>query len=211
LHTVLARIAERGDPAFAIVGFSLGGNVLLKWLGEEGPTASVQTAVAVSVPFRLGDAAERLERGASRIYQGYLLRSLRDKFRRKFAEMPCPIAVDIDKLDTFYKFDDQVTAPLHGFRNVDHYYEASSSRQFLRRIERPTLILHAKDDPFMFPATVPEEAELAPVVRLELSERGGHVGFIGGTWPWHGRRWLDERITDWLRQRLRRNGDHLSD
>jgi predicted alpha/beta-fold hydrolase len=200
LHTVLGHIADHGHPAFAVVGFSLGGNVLLKWLGEEGPAASVQTAVAVSVPFRLGDAAKRLERGASRIYQNYLLRSLRDKFRRKFAEMPCPIAVDVDRLVTFYKFDDQVTAPLHGFRDVHHYYETASSLQFLKAIERPTLILHALDDPFMFPDTIPTEEDLSPSVRLELSAAGGHVGFIGGNRPWRAERWLDARIVEWLQQ-----------
>lgn len=201
LRSVLDHLAEHGMPAFAVVGFSLGGNVLLKWLGEEGPSASVRTAVAVSVPFRLGDAAARLERGFSRIYQSHLLRSLRDKFRRKFADMPCPIEVDVARLDTFTRFDDRVTAPLHGFRDVDDYYASCSSRQFLKSIARPTLVLHALDDPFMYPDTVPTEEELDPTVTLELSDHGGHAGFIGGSSPWRLERWLEDRIVEWLEQK----------
>jgi predicted alpha/beta-fold hydrolase len=202
LRAVLDHLAAGDRAAFAVVGFSLGGNVLLKWLGEEGAQAAVDTAVAVSVPFRLDDAASRLQSGFSRLYQRYLLTSLRDKFRRKFAQMPCPIDVDLESLTDFYRFDDAVTAPLHGFRDVHHYYGACASRPFLRTIERPTLIVHAADDPFMTPETVPEEHELSPAVRLELSDRGGHVGFVSGPWPWRTQRWLERRIGAWLHERI---------
>jgi predicted alpha/beta-fold hydrolase len=102
----------------------------------------------------------------------------------------------LDRLDTFRSFDDQVTAPLHGFTGVDDYYRRSSSRQFLKRIRTPTLILQALDDPFLFPDAVPNNDELGPGITLELSRRGGHVGFVAGRWPWKPRFWLDERLCE---------------
>jgi predicted alpha/beta-fold hydrolase len=183
------------------VGISLGGNVLLKWLGEHPSQDRVQAAVAVSVPFELNKAALRLQSGVSRLYQAHLLKKLRRSTRAKANRMPMPIAVDqLDRLSSFRAFDDRVTAPLHGFAGVDDYYRRSSSRQFLKRIRTPTVILHALDDPFMTPDSVPRRDELGPGVTLELSRRGGHVGFVGGRWPWQARYWLDERICEIFRQ-----------
>ena len=184
------------EPPFAAIGYSLGGNVLLKWLGEQGGAAPIAAAVAVSVPFRLADGAGRMGGGLSRIYQRHLIRRLQAGYRRKFAHRPSPLRVEIDRLDTFWRFDDQVTAPLHGFRDVEDYYARSSSRQFLARIRKPTLIVHAADDPFMFPDTVPKAEELSDTVTLELSRHGGHVGFIGGRW--RPRYWLEPRILKFL-------------
>lgn len=188
--THVSRVA--GQPVFAAIGYSLGGNVLLKWLGEQGGQAPLSTAVAVSVPFRLQDGAQRMSRGLSRIYQRHLVRRLQGGYRRKFAGRPSPLDVDIDTLGTFWLFDDQVTAPLHGFRDVHDYYARSSSRQFLTRIRRPTLLVHARDDPFLFPDTAPAAAELSPDVTLELARHGGHVGFVGGRF--RPRYWLEPRI-----------------
>jgi len=193
----LARLLHRRFPnrQLFIVGISLGGNVLLKWLGENPQQAYVQKAVAISVPFELNKAALRLQSGISRIYQYYLLRKLRRTVRAKAARIHLPIALDrLDQLGSFRAFDDQVTAPLHGFTGVDDYYQRSSSRQFLSQIRTPTLILHALNDPFMTPDAVPNHDERGPGVTLELSECGGHVGFIAGNWPWRPRFWLDERI-----------------
>jgi hypothetical protein len=196
-HVASLLVSRTGMPLRAAVGFSLGGNVLLKWLGERGETAPVRTAVAVSVPFLLGEAAERMETGWSRLYQWRLVGSLRRSYRRKLPRLAAQLPVDeseLERLHTFRTFDDRVTAPLHGFAGVDDYYARASSRQFLRHIRRPTLIVHALDDPFMWPRTVPTREELSAAVRLEVSAHGGHVGFVGGRWPWRPYYWLDARI-----------------
>jgi uncharacterized protein len=198
LGEVLAALAQdpQGAP-LAAVGFSLGGNLLLKYLGEtERPLVAM--GIAVSVPFVLRDAMLRLDLGASRLYRGYLMDRLRATFRRKFSDRPCPLPVAIDSLRDFNQFDDQVTAPLCGFTGVFDYYSRASCRQFLPRITTPTLILHALDDPFMFPTTVPFAHELGPGVTLELSHHGGHVGFVGGRLPWRPVYWLEGRILEFL-------------
>jgi predicted alpha/beta-fold hydrolase len=116
--------------------------------------------------------------------------------------MASPLDVDPDSLPSFRSYDDRITAPLHGFAGVDDYYNRSSSRPFLRRITVATLILHARDDPFMFPETCPSTEELGPAVVLELSEHGGHVGFVQGPTPWQARYWLDHRILAHLGEML---------
>ena len=202
LHEVLTHLAEDPEGApLAVVGFSLGANLLLKYLGEggwPGGTPLLGTAVAVSVPFVLRDAMLRLDLGASRLYRRYLIDKLRDAFRRKFAARPCPLDLDIGAIRDFNQFDDQITAPLSGFAGVFDYYSRASCRQFLPHIHTPTLIVHALDDPFMFPATVPFEHELGPGVTLELAGHGGHVGFVAGVIPWQPVYWLEGRILDHL-------------
>jgi predicted alpha/beta-fold hydrolase len=191
-------VAMSGKPLHAAIGYSLGGNVLLKWLGETGESAPLERAVAVSVPFRLEAAGQRLEQGFSRLYQNHLMKKMRNGYKARFEMRPSPLDVDVESLRTFWQFDDQVTAPLHGFAGADDYYRRCSSRQFLKSIARPTLILHAEDDPFMFPETVPGEEELSPQVTLELSRHGGHVGFIGGSLL--PTRWLEQRIIGYLQE-----------
>jgi predicted alpha/beta-fold hydrolase len=194
LHAVLVALADDGEaPVAAAVGFSLGGNLLLKYLGERD-SPLLPRAVAVSVPFVLRDAMLRLDLGVSRLYRGYLVARLKDAYRRKFAERPSPLALDLDEIRDFNLFDDRITAPLNGFAGVFDYYSRASCRGVLRGIRTPTLIIHSADDPFMFPATVPFAHELGPGVTLELARRGGHVGFVAGTWPWRRERWLEERI-----------------
>jgi predicted alpha/beta-fold hydrolase len=198
----LLRAREPSAP-LAVVGYSLGGNVLLKWLGEQGERAPVQAAVAVSVPFVLEESVRRMARGLSRLYQWRLLAALRRSLRRKFDGRPAPIApAELARLRDFRTFDERVTAPLHGFGGAAHYYRAASCRPYLARIAVPTLIVHAADDPFLTAAAIPAAHELAPPVRLELSARGGHVGFVAGRWPWRARYWLEERVPAWLQQQL---------
>jgi predicted alpha/beta-fold hydrolase len=108
----------------------------------------------------------------------------------------------LEALDTFRLFDNEVTAPLHGFRDVDDYYGRSSSRQYLRAIATPTLILHAADDPFVPADAIPRDEELGPGVTLELSQGGGHVGFVAGGLPFRARYWLERRICAHLREHL---------
>ena len=193
------RAREPGRTLLA-VGFSLGGNALLKHLGEVRGDSELAGAVAVSVPFDLALAAERIARGFSRIYQAHLVRRMQASTRARSARHGgLPIdAARMAAARTFRTFDDAVTAPLHGFADVDDYYARSSSRPWLPRIEVPTLILHARDDPFVGRAAVPGPDEVGAGVQLQISERGGHVGFIAaGRWT-RPYRWLDRRIPEWL-------------
>ena len=188
---------NQGDPPAAAIGYSIGGNLLLKYLGET-EHARLQAAIAVSVPFVLRDAALRMNIGASRIYRRYLIDKLKLGYRTKFASRPSPLWVDLNRIYDFFAFDERITAPLCGFDGVEDYYARCSSRQFLRNIDTPTLILHARDDPFMFTETIPTEGELGPGVTLELAEHGGHVGFVSGPCPWRPVYWLEGRILRFL-------------
>lgn len=187
---------KTNKPLDAAIGYSLGGNVLLKYLGEKGEDSLIRKAVAVSVPFQLADAAKRLESGTSRLYQTVLLRRLQESYLRKFSSMPSPLDVQVKTLKTFLLFDDKITAALNGFKDVHDYYQQSSSRQFIPHITTETLIIHAKDDPFMFPYSSPSADELPNSVQLELTDHGGHVGFISGKLV--PKRWLEPRIIQFL-------------
>lgn len=201
LGSVIEYIEEEyQQDIFAVIGFSLGGNVVLKWLGEQGDNAPTKAGIAVSVPFQLQDAGDRLEKSFSRVYQKHLLTTCQKKYQQKFESNPSPLGDDIDvcKLGTFYSFDDKITAPLHGFEGADDYYKQCSSRQFLKHIRKPTLVLHSKDDPFMWERTIPSEDELSPSVELEISDAGGHVGFVGGSHPFNVEYWVDKRVVEWL-------------
>ncbi|HKK15169.1 MAG TPA: hydrolase, partial [Gammaproteobacteria bacterium] len=184
----------------AAVGYSLGGNVLLKYLGEEKKQTPLCSAVAVSVPFDLSSAADRLQQGFSRFYQRYLINKIRQRIKNKFRhrkDAPFNIA-ELQKWRNFHLFDNFVTAPLHGFASSQEYYRLCSSRQFLKSITIPTLLLQAIDDPFLATDAIPAGKELAEPVTLELSNKGGHVGFIGGRVPWRPERWLEQRVPDYL-------------
>ncbi|MDZ7754131.1 MAG: hydrolase [Gammaproteobacteria bacterium] len=194
LAEVLGHLDSHGRRPAAAVGFSLGGNLLLKYLGEEGEGALLRAAVAVSVPFRLWRAAARLEQGASRLYGRHLLVGLKRSYRRKAAVVEMPFTVDLHRLTTLYEFDDAITAPLHGFAGADDYYHRCSSCHFIPRVVIPTRIIHALDDPFMYPEDVPGEKDLGPGVGLELARHGGHVGFVTGSASGAARYWLDAAI-----------------
>lgn len=195
LHEVLEGLRQRYTHCrFHVIGYSLGGNVLLKYLGErEQPLAD--SASAVSVPFVLGECAKRLDRGASRFYRRYLVRQMQEALREKFLERPAPIDLgDLTRWRSFFEFDHHVTAPLHGFAGVDDYYTRCSSRQFLPGIKTPTLIVQALDDPFLTPDVLPKTNELGPGIRFELSRYGGHVGFVTGAAPGFAHYWLEQRL-----------------
>lgn len=202
LREVLAYLRSRGRAPRAAIGFSLGGNLLLKHLGETGADSGLDCAVAVSVPFRLQDAVRRMEQGLSRLYGRYLLDRLKRSYRRRFRHRSAPLAVDIDQVRSIREFDDRITAPLNGFAGAEDYYRRCSAAAFVGAIITPTLILHARDDPFMYPHDVPPPAEFGPGVRLQLSEHGGHVGFVAGRLPWRPVYWAEQRILAWLGQRL---------
>jgi predicted alpha/beta-fold hydrolase len=182
------------NASLAAIGYSLGGNVLLKWLGETGKHNPLKAAIAVSVPFELHKVAKRISSGFSRFYQWHFLRCLRRRLQRKFAFIAPPMDPQfLESLTSIRDFDNSFTAPLHGFRDVEDYYTTSSSRQYLRFIKVPTLLLHAKDDPFMTEDTIPTLEELSPSIQLEVTEAGGHVGFVAGHYPWRPVYWLEER------------------
>ena len=189
----------------AAVGYSLGGNVLLKYLGEQGKACPLTCATAVSVPYDLAACAHAIRRGLSRFYQAHLLSGMRDMVQAKQragvypAEMSFP---DLDTLTDFYAFDDAVTAPLNGFVDAADYYARASSRAYLSHITTPTLALHAADDPFMTPDVVPSADVLSSAVRFELSAHGGHVGFVAGDRFGRPVYWLEQRIPAFLQTYL---------
>ena len=190
--------AENSGPVVA-VGYSLGGNVLLKYLGEAGDDTLLRAATAVCVPLNLHECANALNLGFSRLYQIYLLKRMKESVTRKFDEHTA--AFDWDKAmsaRTFAEFDDWVTAPLHGFENMQDYYDRCSSVHFLKDIERPTLIINALDDPFMTKDVIPADDKLSEYVTLEVAQAGGHVGFIDGGTPWRPSFYLPGRIIGFL-------------
>lgn len=185
----------------AVVGVSLGGNVLLKWLGEQGAQSVIDVATAVSVPFQLHLVSDRMTRGFSRVYQAYFLRCMRQIIERKLerhGDFLPPATKNMEELRCFWSFDEQITAPLYGFADAYTYYRAASSRQYLSNIKTPTLIIHALDDPMMTSSVVPTSNELSSHITFELSSKGGHVGFIAGSVPGKPQYWLDQRIPQFL-------------
>ena len=199
--------ATRPMAALHAVGYSLGGNVLLKYLGESGNHSGLQSAVAVSVPFRLDQCADRIGIGFSRVYQAHFMRELlayvrskQQRFQHEGRAEPLAALDKLGQLDdmrTFWDFDGRVTAPLHGFADADDYYRRASSRYFLGTIQARTLLIQAADDPFVFRHSIPELDELPTSTTLELHARGGHVGFIEGSLR-RPRFYLERRIPAWL-------------
>jgi hypothetical protein len=191
------------DTRLGVVGFSLGGNVLVKYLGEEAAAGErsdgVTAAAAVSVPYDLAAGARRMERGVARLYVWRLLRSRQRKVRARADALG-------DRMDvaralrarTFHEFDDAATAPLHGFMNADDYYARSSSARWVARVWVPTLLVHAADDPFLPAAAIPRAAAAAnPRIVPCFTAHGGHVGFVTGP-PWRRRYWAETRVAAFL-------------
>ncbi len=196
------RQREPDRPIFT-VGYSLGGNVLLKHLGIMQSQSPLVAAIAVSVPFDLEIAARSLGSGLSRIYQINLLRQLRKSILSKYRPHESPFDWQrAMSARNFFEFDDAVTAPLHGFHGVSDYYSKSSSRQFIANVSVPTLIVHAEDDPFVHRSAIPAVHELGRSVTLEISPHGGHVGFLQGFPGKMRNRWLPQRIVDYLEEIL---------
>jgi uncharacterized protein len=201
-------VAERPRASIGVCGVSLGGNVLLKFLGERGERApaAVRGAVAISVPYDLARGSRHISRGFSRVYETHFLQSLRRKVEAKRARYP-DIA-DPERLRrarTLWDFDDAVTAPVHGFRDAEDYYAKSSSLGYLHGVRVPTLLLSAVDDPFLPPAVLDEVRDAArdnPALHLEFSPRGGHVGFVGGRLPWRPEYHAERRTLEFLAGRV---------
>jgi uncharacterized protein len=201
LEEVIKLFAKQSIEVDFVVGYSLGGNVLLKWLGEQAEKVSIKAAVAVSVPLMLDTCATEIHRGFSRFYESALLRTLKIKTKAKLKQFKgnkLPSEKAISKLNSFWQFDDKVTAALNGFDGVDDYYRKASSHQFVKNIKIPTLIIQSTDDPFMNETVLPDLEHLPDRVVLEKNRYGGHVGFVDGRWPWSAGYYLERRIPNYL-------------
>jgi predicted alpha/beta-fold hydrolase len=197
LDWILRRLRAARGAALAAVGVSLGGNVLLKWLGERGTQAGeiVRRAVAVSAPVDLVAAGHALDRGFNRqVYTRAFLASMKRKALAKLNQYPGLYdARRVAAARTLYEFDDLVTAPLHGFRGADDYWSRASSAPWLESIRVPTLVLNARNDPFLPADALAAATRRASAdVLLELPATGGHVGFPARSG------WLAQRVLDYL-------------
>lgn len=190
-----------------LAGVSLGGNVLLKYLGERtDDVPPVRGAAAVSVPFDLERGSRHISEGLSRIYDRHFLRSLRRKAFAKLERYPDLFDAEaLERVQTIYDFDETVTAPVHGFADAHDYYSRSSSLGYLDAVDVPTLLLSSVDDPFL-PSDVLDQvrevAELNPYLTLEFTERGGHVGFVAGKVPWRPVYYAEWRTCEFLASTL---------
>ncbi|MET0218026.1 MAG: hydrolase [Burkholderiales bacterium] len=188
-----------------VCGVSLGGNLLLKWLGENGGAARalIAGAAAVSAPLDLMASGDALQRGFNRLYTRHFLKSLKPKTLAKLIRFPQ--LFDRERLvraRTMRQFDDAFTAPVHGFRNTDDYWSRASSKPWLARIEVPTLVLNARNDPFLPESALPKSDDVSPHVVLEFPEEGGHAGFVSGPFPGNIE-WLPRRLLSFFGETAR--------
>jgi predicted alpha/beta-fold hydrolase len=200
LRLVVQEALAQHQGHIALIGFSVGGNITLKYLGEEGSALAsrIRHAVVVSVPMDLRGSAEVLSRSRNRLYMEYLLRPLRRRIREKASRFPGVFDItEISSIKTFREFDERFTAPFHGFSSVDEYWEQSSSRAYLKDISLPTLAISALDDPFLSPSCFPIEiARNHPHLLLETPRHGGHVGFLDSLSL--KTTWLEKRVVSFL-------------
>ncbi len=200
-------LREEPDRLVVMAGVSLGGNVLLRLLSEEGADAPARLAgaAAISVPFDLARSARHIQRGFARVYQRHFVRSLKRKALAKGKLFESHFNPDaIARTATLYDFDNQVTAPLHGFAGAEDYYTRSSSLPVLESIRTPTILISAVDDPFLPPDVLEEVRESArgnSHLELVFVPKGGHVGFVSGM-PWRQTYWAEDRAFEFLAARV---------
>lgn len=202
VDAALRFLLEQGPDPIALCGFSMGGNLVLKLVGEYGTQAPValRAVVAISAAADLGAAAALLERPENRVYQAFFLRGLAGRVRRKARRHPTRYdARHLTALRTVRQFDERYTAPSFGFRDAADYYEQASAALLLPKIRVPTLLIHAEDDPFV-PLTprVREAAGGNPHLRTLITPRGGHVGFLGRATADEDLFWAEHRAVDFL-------------
>jgi predicted alpha/beta-fold hydrolase len=200
LALVVDHVRAQGFSTVALVGFSLGGNLTLKYLGERGPNLNdcVRAAAAFSVPVDLKASSHQIARLTNWHYTQHFLRSLRHTIRQKAEQHPNTVrTAPLQHIHTLRDFDDAYTAPLNGFRNADSYYRAASSRPLLSDISIPTLLVNAANDPFLAERCYPTEiADDHPSLTLEVPDSGGHVGFVSFTDT--GTYWSERRAASFL-------------
>lgn len=195
----LAAQHKKQASKFYAIGVSLGGNVLLRWLGESQHQAGIiDAACAISAPLDLAGGGAALSRGLNMIYTRMFLQTLKQKCVHKLKQYPDLFDRDtMLRARTLYEFDNIVTAPLHGFRDTDDYWHRASAKHVLSDITVPTLVLNAQNDPFLPPQHLPRAA--SPHVTLDYPEHGGHVGFVIGDLPGH-LNWLPQRVLRFLEE-----------
>lgn len=192
----LERLQERVQGPLFGVGFSLGGNVMVKLLAELGEGSPLRAGAAVSVPYDLARCAEALDRntGLGAVYRWVFLRSLKAKTRAKAERHPGQLDLErLRRVRGIVDFDDAVTAQLHGFGSAAEYYRRSSSGPLIGRIRRPTLLVTAVDDPMVPGGSIPEDAEKNPYLSWLVTQHGGHVGFLAGSLL-RPRFWAEEQV-----------------
>lgn len=195
--------ATQKHQTVSSIGFSLGANALLKYLGEEGKESLLDFSIAVSPPLVLDVAANQMNQGFAKLYQYVLLRKIKEQLKTKKNAYPdLDIYNDIESLSSFWELDDMVTGPVNGFKDAADYYRQCSARQYLKDIRAPTHVIHSKDDPFFTPAVIPDEEELSTHVSFELSNHGGHVAFVSGRNPLKLNYWLEPRCIELLQHVL---------
>lgn len=200
LEEVIQTCIQRGANRIYLAGFSLGGNLTLKWLGEQGQNHPnlIRKAVAFSVPLHLSSSSRKLARRENGLYTHRFLQTLLSKAKEKAVLFPTAVDVAILKrIKTLREFDDVITGPLHGFKDAEDYYEQNSSLYFLDKIQVPTLVVNAQNDPFLSPECLP--ASLASNwenVFLELPTQGGHCGFYPSNY--RGTLWSEQRAMNWF-------------
>ncbi len=186
------------------IGYSLGANMLLKLVASFKNKSPLHSAVAISAPLELEKCTRYIDQGFAKIYQHYLLKDLKSSLLNKVKHLDLKTDFDLDearvkKIKTIYEFDDIFTAPVHGYKNAKEYYTQNSSRQFLKEIKIPTLLIHSKDDPFMPSSVFPEPDEISNSILYEVGNYGGHVGFIEGT-LFKPEFWLEKRVKSFFIQ-----------
>jgi predicted alpha/beta-fold hydrolase len=206
---VLDKVAnEFSASPLGVAGVSLGGNVLLKLLGERGHNLPPQlkAAAAISVPFDLARSSKRINRGFSRLYQRFFMGSLREKAGEKARRFPdLALPERIAALRTLEDFDNLITGPLHGFRDAHDYYDRSSSLPFLNDIRLNTLLLSAVDDPMLSPDVLDEVRAIGrknPALEIDFVQKGGHAGFVTGSVPWRPFYYAEYRVGEFLARYL---------
>ena len=197
-HLVNTLITKNPNIELYAAGFSLGGKVLAKWMGEQGDAAPshIKAAAVISAPYDCVVSGPFLDRPGARVYRRKFLRTLIPKAIEKERQFPGIINVErVRNCTTFVEFDTHVTAALHGFKNATDYWARTSCGQFLPRICRPTMLLSAVDDPFNPGITLPRaHADKSPWLHPQFTNKGGHVGFIGGPNPWKDRFWAEDQV-----------------
>jgi predicted alpha/beta-fold hydrolase len=183
----------------AALGFSMGGNVLLKYCSEQ-PLSPLKCIACVSVPFKIDKSID----GLTQIYEWRFLRSMKAKIAEKIRVGQLqPVDMDeLKKINTMRMFDNMVTAPMFGFIDADHYYHSSSCKPRLSMIEHNTLILHSLDDPFVPEDSIPNDSELAANIEMHVSKHGGHIGFVDGGLPWRPQCMMGELLCNFFQKNI---------
>lgn len=207
LQFLIQTLKTRLNPSslFA-VGFSLGGNVLAKYLGEQGKQSNLSGAAVVSAPHHLSSSCQVIRKSCFGLYQKYLLDRLKKSSARKYPQIGEAIKLnkqELASINDLWQFDNQLTAPLHGFEGAEDYYAQASAQPFLKHIVTPTLLIHAEDDPMLSLEAVPKAEQVSDQVTLAVSKKGGHVGFIGGKNPFKPEFWLEKAVPHYFQSLLK--------